>query len=178
MAWRGHHSSHCRKTRSRSLRSWVPDNVVLFTMMLKSVVITDPARSWASDVGIDDPLPAAEILSRVFHHFRSSRVGSVFGSVDRLTSELHAGVARALRMQAEMRMVAQDFDRLDGMARELLVRDLGTGSIEVVVPAGWTDALDRILHTWTCPRCGGVVPGVRHGREDCDAELARGVMED
>jgi hypothetical protein len=124
---------------------------------------------------VDEPLPAPEILMRVVDHFRASSVGSPVS--DTVARDFHSLLARALRIQAEMRMAPQDFERLDGMAREPRVEHDGCGNLEVSVTQEWAEKLDRMLHTWECLRCGAVVPGVPHGREECDGELARDVME-
>ena len=145
--------------------------------MARTVVsAVDPAQSWAHEVGIDDPLPAFDIFFRVVEHFHARRTGTTV-TLELLTTEFRRDMARAIRIQAEMRMMAQDFGVLDRMAHEVSVRHAGQGKYEAGAPDGWLDALDKALHTWACARCGAVVPGVRHGREDCDAELARDVME-
>lgn len=136
----------------------------------------DPIHSWVKEAGLDAPLPALDILDRAVSQLRRQLVGTPVqaGSVE---VEVRHAVSRALRVQAEMRMLAQDFEKIDGFAKELTIDLDGTGEVTVSIPPGWTERLDRMLHTRTCGRCGVVVPGIPHGLDECDRELARDVME-
>lgn len=137
--------------------------------------VVDPVQFWLKEAGLDVPLPALEILDRTVVQLRRQLAGSpVSQSLD---LEVRHALSRAIRVQAEMRMLAQDFERIDGFAKELTVDHDGAGSVTVSVPPGWADRLDQMLRTRTCARCGVIVPGVPHGLEECDRELARDVME-
>lgn len=139
----------------------------------------DPAQDWARAAGLDDPLPAAEILGKVVEDFSRSHVGTaVKGGTEVLLKELHSLLARGLRIQAEMRPFPQDLELLDHMAREATLVSQGVGSYTVDVPSNWFDRLDHALHTWTCQKCGSVVPGIEHGVDECNEALTERIMEE
>lgn len=143
--------------------------------MVFVTTVSDPVQDWILNTGLQDPLPAAEILHRVFQHVSSGHVGKKL-DLDVLARDARSALARALRVQAEMRMVVHDLSDLDSLAGEVGV-SADAGSVTVTVPSDWTEKVDLILRTRTCPRCGSVVPGVPHSVEECDEALARDVME-
>lgn len=135
-----------------------------------------PGKSWEQLAGVDVPLPAYQILSRVVGYEISLLIGQTVKQ-DLLLATIQHSVARAFLVQAQMRMIAQDMSKLDELARALTIELDGTGRCVVDGPDWWLEAADRALGTRKCQRCGATIPGTPHTRSDCDLEMARDVME-
>lgn len=140
------------------------------------MALVDPVQSWIESSGLGVPLSAADTLNKALTQLGKDLVGTPIRS-ESLGEKMQHAVSRAIRIQMEMRMLPKDFERMDELAKALVAEIDGTGNVTVVVPDGWTEALDKMFHTYTCLRCGSVVPGVPHDLEDCDGALARDVME-